>query len=97
MNIVYLRSMINFFKGLLHMLKKTSFILYLFIFEEVLGIINILSKKLQKKESTTGNDVIEISAVIKTIKNMRNEKSFDVLWNNVIQFSKKHNIIDTPG
>jgi len=50
-----------------------SFVLYLFIFEEVLGIINILSKKLQKEESTIGN------AVIKTIKNMRNEKSFDVL------------------
>jgi hypothetical protein len=82
------------------MLKKMSFVLYLFIFEEILGIINILSKKLQKEEGTIGNAVIEISAVIKTIKNMRNEKSFDVLWNNVIQFLLKHNIDvshDTPG
>lgn len=66
--------------------------MYLFIFEEILGIINILSKKLQKEEGTIGNAVIEISAVIKTIKNMRNEKSFDILWNNVIQFLLKHNI-----
>lgn len=74
------------------MLKKMSFVLYLFIFEEILEIINILSKKLQKEEGTIGNAVIEISAAIKTIKNMRNEKSFDVLWNNVIQFLLKHNI-----
>ncbi|CAI6366510.1 unnamed protein product [Macrosiphum euphorbiae] len=86
--------------GLLHMLKKMSFVLYLFIFEEILGIIDILSKKLQKKEGTIGNAVIEINAVIKTIQNMRNEKSFDVLWNNVIQFLLKHDIDDshnTPG
>jgi len=77
-----------------------SFVLYLFIFEEILGIINILSKKLQKEEGTIANAGIEISAVIKTIKNMRNEKSFDVLWNNVIQFLLKHNIDvshNTPG
>jgi len=77
-----------------------SFILYLFIFEEILEIINILSKKLQKEEGTIGNAVIEISAVVKTIKNLRNEKSFDVLWNNVIQFLLKHNIdvpYNTPG
>ena len=71
--------------------KKMSFILYLFIFEEVLEIINILSKKIQK-EGTIGNAVIEISTVMKTIKNMENEKSFDVLWNNVIQFLLKYNV-----
>jgi hypothetical protein len=54
------------------MLKKMSFVLYLFIFKEILGIINILSKKLQKEEGTIGNAVIEISVVIKRSKNMRN-------------------------
>lgn len=74
------------------MLKKMSFILYLFIFEEVLEIMNILSKTLQKKESTIGNAVIEIHSVINVIKNMRNEKAFDVLWNKVIEFSVKNDI-----
>lgn len=74
------------------MMKKMSFILYLFIFEEVLEIMNILSETLQKKESTIGNAVVEINAVIKPIKNLRNEKSFDVLWKNVIEFSVKNDI-----
>jgi len=54
----------------------------LFIFHEVLIVINVLSNKLQQKTATLGKAAYIIKSVIKTFEKKRND-SFLVLWRKI--------------
>jgi len=56
----------------------------LFILEEVLHIINVLSTRLQQKSSTLGN----AANLIDTFKKAISDESWDKLWIDVKKFIK---------
>lgn len=52
----------------------------LFIFYDILQTINILSKKLQQKNTTLGKTTTTINGVIQTFINMRNVSQYSVIY-----------------
>lgn len=80
------------FLGLLSVLKQSSFVFNLYLFYDILQTINILSKKLQQKNTTLGNATLTINGVIQTFENMRNFSQYTCIWSKVIEFCSKHNI-----
>jgi len=64
----------------------------LFIFYDILQTINILSKKLQQKNTTLGKATTTINGVIQTFINMRNFSQYSIIWSKVVEFCSKHNI-----
>ncbi|KAE9545059.1 hypothetical protein AGLY_000602 [Aphis glycines] len=61
--------------------------------EEVLKIIHILSNHLQSKSATLGNSKCLIDGVITTLQQYRDfEQHYDKLWNEMLEFSTKHEI-----
>lgn len=57
-----------------------------------LGIINILSNKLQIKTETLGHAANTIVGVIETFEDNRNSACFTDLWQLIEEFSDKQNI-----
>jgi len=57
-----------------------------------LGIINILSNKLQIKTETLGHAASTIVGVIETFEENRNSECFSDLWQSIEEFSDKQNI-----
>lgn len=57
-----------------------------------LGIINILSNKLQIKTETLGHAASTIVGVIETFEDNRNSVYFSDLWKSIEEFSDKQNI-----
>lgn len=84
-------------KGLLNMMKTPTFVFHLFIFHEVLKIINILSKQLQQKNTNLSNATNTINGVIKTFEEMRNIDHFSGIWDKISNFASKNDIsLDIP-
>ncbi|KAL4143874.1 hypothetical protein QTP88_006129 [Uroleucon formosanum] len=74
------------------MLKKQSFGFYLIYFNEILQIIHILSKQLQKKDTTLEKATSTINGVIKSFDQMRSSSEFSKIWNLFLSFATEHNI-----
>ncbi|XP_050065414.1 zinc finger MYM-type protein 1-like [Aphis gossypii] len=82
---------------LLNMMKTPTFVFHLFIFHEVLKIINILSKQLQQKNTNLSNATNTINGVIKTFEEMRNNDHFSGIWDKISNFAYKNDIsLDIP-
>lgn len=74
------------------MIKRGSFIVFLFLFEDVLSKINILSNHLQQKQATLGKAVNLVNGVIKTFENNRTDESFNGVWTEISSYAKKLDI-----
>lgn len=74
------------------MLKKPSFGFYLIYFNDILQIIHILSKQLQRKDTTLGKATSTINGVIKSFDQMRSSSEFSKIWNLFLNFTTEHNI-----
>lgn len=74
------------------MIRRGSFIVFLFLFEDVLSKINILSNHLQQKQATLGKAVNLINGVIKTFENNRNDENFKIVWTEISSYAKKLDI-----
>jgi len=64
----------------------------LFVFHDVLIVINVLSNKLQQKTATLGKTAGIIKAVIETFEKKRNDDSFLLLWRKIKEFADNHEI-----
>lgn len=65
----------------------------MFIFHDVLKIINILSVNLQSKSATLGSSVCLINGVKKTLKeNRSSQRYFSDLWENMVTFAENNDI-----
>lgn len=69
---------------------KGEFVVYLHVMNYVLGIIQILSCKLQMKNETLGKVAKTIIGVIKTFEGNRNSESFSNLWEEIENCSIKN-------
>lgn len=74
------------------MIRRGSFIVFLFLFEDVLSKINILSNHLQQKQATLGKAVNLINGVIKTFENNRSDETFKSVWTEISSYAKKLDI-----
>lgn len=73
-------------------MKKGIFVIFLFLFQDLLVKINILSTQLQLKKATLGNSVNLIKSVIKTFENDRCDDKFRIIWREIVQFSQNVDI-----
>lgn len=64
----------------------------LFVFHDVLIVIDVLSNKLQQKTATLGKAAGIVKAVIETFQKKRNDDSFLVLWKKIKEFADNHDI-----
>lgn len=78
--------------GILATIQKTEFVVNLHVMHFALGIINILSNKLQIKTETLGHAASTIVGVIETFEDNRNSVYFSDLWKLIEGFSYKQNI-----
>lgn len=78
--------------GILAIIQKTEFVVNLHVMHFALGIINILSNKLQIKTATLGHAANTIEGVIETFEDNRNSACFADLWQLIEEFSDKQNI-----
>jgi len=62
--------------GLLSTVKNRKFVVYLFVLNDILTIINILSTQLQSKSTTLGKYSSLMCGVIDTLKNNRSDVYF---------------------
>jgi len=86
-------ELIFFVLGIISTIKSDEFVIYLFILNEVLQIIHILSNHLQSKSATLGNSKSLITGVITTLQENRDsEQHYNKLWNEMVEFSTKHKI-----
>lgn len=74
------------------MIRRGSFIVFLFLFEDVLSKINILSNHLQQKQATLGKAVNLVNGVIKTFENNRSDESFNGVWTEISSYANKLDI-----
>lgn len=78
--------------GILSSIEKASFVIHMFILNDVLSIINILSNQLQKKTETLGNAANLINGVITTFEKNRSCEYFSILWQQIEVFSNDNDI-----
>ncbi|CAI6377783.1 unnamed protein product [Macrosiphum euphorbiae] len=78
--------------GILATIQKTEFVVNLHVMHFALGIINVLSNKLQNKMETLGHAASTIVGVIGTFEENRNSECFSDLWQLIEEFSDKQNI-----
>jgi hypothetical protein len=83
-------------RGLLSQFASFSVIFTLTILHEVLEITNSLSDYLQTSSIDYGSCSRMIASTIETIKNMRTEKNFEIVWDKVVKFAIDVNI-QIPG
>ncbi|XP_050065897.1 zinc finger MYM-type protein 1-like [Aphis gossypii] len=84
--------------GLLSTIKNGKFVVHLFVLNDVLKIINILSTQLQSKSTTLGKSSSLVCGVIDTLKNNRSDVYFDNLWNDITIFCEEHDVsLDIPS
>lgn len=70
---------------------------HLFVLYEILLVVNILSNRLQEKTATLGQAAQIIHSVIQSLKDYRNDDKFLVIWNQINEFAKKHQVsIEKP-
>lgn len=80
------------FLGIIATVTSLTFIVNLFILEEVLHIMNVLSIKLQQKFSTLGKSSNLIHGVIDTFKKARSSESWDKLWIDIKKFIEMNDV-----
>lgn len=61
------------------MMKKGTFVVFLFLFQYILTKINILSTQLQSKKATLGNSVNLINGIVKTFEIDRCSDKFKII------------------
>ncbi|XP_029344367.1 52 kDa repressor of the inhibitor of the protein kinase-like [Acyrthosiphon pisum] len=84
-------------KGILSLLQEPGFVVHLFVLYEILLVVNILSNRLQEKTATLGQAAQIIHSVIQSLKDYRNDDKFLVIWNQINEFAKKHQVsIEKP-
>lgn len=84
--------------GLLSTIKNGKFVVHLFVLNDVLKIIKILSTQLQSKSTTLGKSTSLVCGVIDTLKNNRSDAYFDSLWNDITIFCEEHDVsLDIPS
>ena len=83
--------------GLLQNLKQGMFIVHLFVLENVLQVVHILSSSLQEKNLTLGKATLLVNSVFKTFEDMRNDSSFSTLWKDISEFAEKFDIVLEPA
>lgn len=69
------------------MMKKGTFIIFLFLFQDILTKINILSTQLQSKKATLGNSVNLINGIIKTFETDYSSDKFKIIWKDIKEFA----------
>lgn len=82
-------------KGLLHSLLMPSFVVYLYIFTDILAIIHLLSKSLQSENMTLGLAKNNIKSVLDTLQKKR-DNGFSELWSKIELLSREYDISLTP-
>lgn len=68
-------------------MKKGTFVVFLFLFQDILTKINILSTQLQSKKATLGNSVNLINGIIKTFEADRCSDKFKIIWKDIKEFA----------
>ncbi|KAL4149973.1 hypothetical protein QTP88_003824 [Uroleucon formosanum] len=77
--------------------KEPGFVVHLFILYESLLVVSILSNRLQEKIATLRQAAQIIHSVINSLKDYRNDVKFLIIWNQIKEFAKKHQIyIEKP-
>lgn len=79
--------------GLLITINKPEFIISLHIFHSVLTTVNVLSKYFQTKDATLSQASDLIASTILTFETSRNQFK---IWDEIEQFTKKHDISVEP-
>lgn len=79
--------------GLLITINKPEFIISLHIFHSVLTTVNVLSKYFQTKDATLSQASDLIASTILTFETSRNQFK---IWDEIEQFTKKHDISAEP-
>jgi len=69
------------------MMKKGTFVVFLFLFQDILTKINILSTQLQSKKATLGNSVNLINGIVKTFETDRCSDKFKIIWKDIKEFA----------
>lgn len=78
-------------------MSKGTFVISLFILNDILLLTNILSKHLQGKECTLAKSTGIINGTILSLEQKRNEKSFLSLWGEIKTLANKHEIsLESP-
>lgn len=90
--ILYKYTFYIIFLGILSIIKSTRFVVYLFILEDILQKINILSLKLQQESVTLGNAANLIESIIDTFENSRSIESWNIMWEQIKDFLKTNNV-----
>ncbi|CAH1109478.1 unnamed protein product [Psylliodes chrysocephalus] len=78
--------------GLLSNMKSSKFLVSLIIIEEILTMINILSKQLQSENGTMAESTNIINGTIKSLEQKRDENVFARLWLDIEDLAKKNDI-----
>lgn len=78
--------------GLLSNMKSSKFLVSLIILDDILKIINILSKQLQSEAATLADSTNVINGTIKSLEEKRNANAFAQLWLEIEDLAKKNDI-----
>lgn len=65
------------------MIRRGSFIVFLFLFKDVLSKINCRCNHPQQKQTTLGKTVYLVNGVIKTFENNHSDESFNGVWTEI--------------
>lgn len=79
-------------KGLLGSITSLDFVVCLVFLLECLTDINILSKALQREDSCIARCAKAAGAIIMNLKSRRSENAWEKKWNEIIEFSRIHDI-----
>jgi len=80
------------FSDILTSIQKPEFLILITILKIVLGIINVLSNKLQSKSATLGNSSNVVQSVITTFENMRSDSEFTEIWQTITKLANENNV-----
>ncbi|CAI6372425.1 unnamed protein product [Macrosiphum euphorbiae] len=78
--------------GILTSIPKPEFLILITIIKTVLGIINVLSNKLQCKSATLGNSSNVVQSIITTFENMRSDREFTEIWQTITKLANENNV-----
>ena len=80
--------------GLLKQLQGFSFLLLLWVFDDILGVTKLLSDTLQSKELDLASAIDLVDSVKKTLTERRSQKHFDQkIWLNAVKDATDNNVI----
>uniref|UniRef100_H2ZUR4 HAT C-terminal dimerisation domain-containing protein n=1 Tax=Latimeria chalumnae TaxID=7897 RepID=H2ZUR4_LATCH len=74
--------------GLLQQVQKIDFITCLVVFDHLLSLIQVAHKTLQAEKATVSSAAKVVTSTATTLENMRNDKSWNCVWANVLQYAE---------